>query len=127
MSLAVNFVYPVTSWAYINEIPSLGDDRKEEILLVMQKADERTRSVIVPPCSVMLLESSLTFIFHSLSEDVEIVLYSSVSEILRVPVSRYQLSSDINIPIDYLESGSYTLEVITASGEYWCGYFEYVL
>lgn len=83
--------------------------------------------LLFPPCSVMLSESSLTFIFHSLSEDVEIVLYSSVSEILRVPVSRYQLSSDINIPIDYLESGSYTLEVITASGEYWCGYFEYVL
>ncbi|KDS25421.1 hypothetical protein M099_0547 [Phocaeicola vulgatus str. 3975 RP4] len=32
----------------------------------------------------------------------------------------------MNIPIDYLEMGSYTLEIVTASGEHWYGYFEYV-
>lgn len=63
MSLAVNFVYPVTSWAYINEIPSLGDDRKEEILLVMQKADERTRSVIVPPLFCYVVGILIDFYF----------------------------------------------------------------
>lgn len=45
---------------------------------------------------------------------------------LRIPISRYQRGSEMNIPIDYLEMGSYTLEIVTVSGEHWYGYFEYV-
>ena len=87
----------------------------------------KTRSILIPPCSVALLESSLIFSFHSLSEDAEIILYNSAnSEMLRIPISRYQRGSEMNIPIDYLEMGSYTLEIVTASGEHWYGYFEYV-
>ena len=57
----------------------------------------------------------------------EIILYNSAnSEMLRIPISRYQRGSEMNIPIDYLEMGSYTLEIVTASGEHWYGYFEYV-
>ena len=110
VSLVASCIYPVTVWAKVNERFSL-----------------KTRSILIPPCSVALLESSLIFSFHSLSEDAEIILYNSAnSEMLRIPISRYQRGSEMNIPIDYLEMGSYTLEIVTASGEHWYGYFEYV-
>lgn len=129
MSLVANFIYPVTVWAEAHERPFLSDEKrvKEEIVLVNQKVNNKTRCIIIPPCSVALIESSLIFSLHSLSEDAEIILYNNAnSEILRFSISQYQRGGEINIPIDYLEAGSYTLILVTASGEYWCGYFEYV-
>mgnify|MGYP000749768486 FL=1 len=106
---------------------SLKNESVSEQIPLTKKVSRKTRSILIPPCSVALLESSLIFSFHSLSEDAEIILYNSAnSEMLRIPISRYQRGSEMNIPIDYLEMGSYTLEIVTASGEHWYGYFEYV-
>ncbi|WP_455674162.1 DUF3244 domain-containing protein [Phocaeicola sp.] len=124
VSLVASCIYPVTVWAKVNEVRSVSE---EEVRLVKQAVNNRTRSILIPPCLVALLESSLIFSFHSLSEDAEIILYNSANcEMLRVPISRYQRGSEISIPIDYLESGNYTLDIVTASGEHWCGSFEYV-
>lgn len=112
---------------YVNERFSLKNESVSEQIPLTKKVSRKTRSILIPPCSVALLESSLIFSFHSLSEDAEIILYNSAnSEMLRIPISRYQRGSEMNIPIDYLEMGSYTLEIVTASGEHWYGYFEYV-
>ena len=127
ISFVASCIYPVTVWANVDEVSSLKKEYVSEKILLTKKVDNKTRSIIIPPCSVTLSESSLTFVFCSLSEDAEIILYNSADhEILRISISRYQRGSEINIPIDYLESGSYTLEVVTSSGEHWCGYFEYI-
>lgn len=127
VSLVASCIYPVTVWAKVNERFSLKNESVSEHIPLTKKVSSKTRSILIPPCSVALLESSLIFSFHSLSEDAEIILYNSAnSEMLCVPISRYQRGSEMNIPIDYLEMGSYTLEVVTASGEHWYGYFEYV-
>lgn len=127
VGLVVSCIYPVTVWAEFNEIQFLSNENVLIKIPLTKKGQERTRSILIPPCSVTQLEFSLTFAFHSLSEDVEIILYNNAnSEILRVPISRYQKGSEISIPIDYLESGNYTLDIVTASGEHWCGSFEYV-
>ncbi|WP_455668773.1 DUF3244 domain-containing protein [Phocaeicola sp.] len=127
VSLVASCIYPVTVWAKVDERFSLKNESVLEQIPLTKKVGNKTRSILIPPCSVVLLESSLIFSFHSLSEDAEIILYNSAnSEMLRVSIFRYQRGSEINIPIDFGESGNYTLEVITASGEHWSGYFEYV-
>ena len=127
VSLVASCIYPVTVWAKVNERFSLKNESVSEQIPLTKKVSRKTRSILIPPCSVALLESSLIFSFHSLSEDAEIILYNSAnSEMLRIPISRYQRGSEMNIPIDYLEMGSYTLEIVTASGEHWYGFFEYV-
>ena len=127
VSLVESCIYPVTVWAKVNERFSLKNESVSEQIPLTKKVSRKTRSILIPPCSVALLESSLIFSFHSLSEDAEIILYNSAnSEMLRIPISLYQRGSEMNRPIDYLEMGSYTLEIVTTSGEHWYGYFEYV-
>ena len=126
MGLVVSCIYPVTVWAEFNEIQFLSNENVSIKIPLTKKGKERTRSILIPPCSVVLLESSLIISFHFLSEDAQIILYSANVETLRVSISQYQHGSEISIPIDCLESGNYTLDIVTASGEHWCGSFEYV-
>ena len=124
-------ILQTAAYQYITSHNSSSSDHRyrqeHQQVYITNKVSRKTRSILIPPCSVALLESSLIFSFHSLSEDAEIILYNSAnSEMLRIPISRYQRGSEMNIPIDYLEMGSYTLEIVTASGEHWYGYFEYV-
>lgn len=126
MSFVINGLFSMTGWA---ETRGLNDNKtltEKEIVLMKEASNRKTRSIINPPCSVTLPELALTFAFHSLSDDAEIILYSVDSEILRIPISRYQQGSELQVSIGYLESGSYTLGITTTSGEHWYGCFEYV-
>ena len=96
VSLVASCIYPVTVWAKVNERFSLKNESVSEQIPLTKKVSRKTRSILIPPCSVALLESSLIFSFHSLSEDAEIILYNSAnSEMLRIPISRYQRGSEM--------------------------------
>ena len=76
VSLVASCIYPVTVWAKVNERFSLKNESVSEQIPLTKKVSRKTRSILIPPCSVALLESSLIFSFHSLSEDAEIILYN---------------------------------------------------
>lgn len=126
VSLVASCIYPVTVWAKVNERFSLKNESVSEQIPLTKKLVEN-KKYSYPSLFSCVAGIFFNFSFHSLSEDAEIILYNSAnSEMLRIPISRYQRGSEMNIPIDYLEMGSYTLEIVTASGEHWYGYFEYV-
>lgn len=124
-SIMISGIFPISVWAGVNESSCSSNEKvsaKIDIPLTYRKG-KKQRSVIVPPCSVKLSESELIFQFYSLSEDAEIILYNAEDEILRVTISSSQRNSEMNIPIQFLESGNYLLEFITLSGETWSGNF----
>ena len=85
VSLVASCIYPVTVWAKVNERFSLKNESVSEQIPLTKKVSRKTRSILIPPCSVALLESSLIFSFHSLSEDAEIILYNSANSEMSYP------------------------------------------
>lgn len=65
VSLVASCIYPVTVWAKVNERFSLKNESVSEQIPLTKKVSRKTRSILIPPCSVALLESSLIFSFHS--------------------------------------------------------------
>ena len=93
VSLVASCIYPVTVWAKVNERFSLKNESVSEQIPLTKKVSRKTRSILIPPCSVALLESSLIFSFHSLSEDAE--SSSIIVQIVKCCVSPYLDISEV--------------------------------
>lgn len=52
VSLVASCIYPVTVWAKVNERFSLKNESVSEQIPLTKKVSRKTRSILIPPCSV---------------------------------------------------------------------------
>lgn len=117
--------FPINMWGEINKVQLLSNENASvdiDIPLIF-KAGRKQRSIIFAPCSVSQSDNVLILSLHELYVDLEIIISNTEGEALRFRILQTQQGSEVSVNIDAFESGSYTMEITTSSGDSWYGYF----